>query len=467
MNAPASERARATRALVRVLIDGKTTDQTFGQLADADPGSTPGPLCQELVFGTLRYYFSLSDFVDAQLEKRLRSKDLDLRILMLVGAYQLYHMRIPDHAAINETVNACRPLRKPWARSLVNAVLRNLVRERDKYQAERSFELPEWMTQKLQNDFGDNADELMFALLERAPMSLRVNVCKISVASYQSMLDDAGIAHQAGVLTAQLVLREPISTASLPGYADGLVSVQDGGAMLASELMKQLLPGDTHPRILDACAAPGGKLFAICEAIRVSEGIHDGDGETLPGARLVALELSQTRYEHLKRETERLGHQQITLHHADATRLDWWDHREFDAILVDAPCSGVGTLRRHPDIKHLRRPDEISGYRHLQLNMLRNLWRTLAPGGTLLYCTCSLFQEENDNVVNEFLSAADDADSLPLPPVAAATGQATRYGWQIMPQTFTPERDDPKPNVSMDGFYYAALRKHAHTGNSR
>jgi len=454
MNAPASERARATRALVRILIDGKTTDQTFGQGAGGDPGKPPGPLCQELVYGTLRYYFSLSEIVEAQLEKRLRSKDLDLRILMLVGAYQLFHTRIPDHAAINETVNACRPLRKPWARSLVNAVLRNLVDERENYQADRSFELPEWLSLKLHNEYGNSADELMFALLERAPMSIRVNVRKISVADYRSMLEDSHIAYTAGALPVQLVLGEPVSTALLPGYAEGLVSVQDGGAMLAGELMQQLLARDSdHPRILDACASPGGKLFAICET------------EAIPAARLVALELSQPRCEHLKREAVRLGHEQITVLQADATRLDWWDQELFDAILVDAPCTGVGTLRRHPDIKHLRQPEELSGYRRLQLSLLRNLWRTLAPGGTLLYCTCSLFQEENDNVVNEFLSAADDADSLPLPPVAAA-GQATRYGWQIMPQTCTSRHDDPNPSNSMDGFYYAALRKHGQTGNS-
>ncbi len=444
MNAPANERARAARHLVRVLVDGKTTDQTFG----IDPKQQPSPLCQELVYGTLRYYFSLNKAVEQRLSKSLRSKDMDLRLLMLVGAYQLRHTRIPAHAAINETVNACRPLRKPWAKALINAVLRSISSDADHTDnelTERSFELPEWISTRLLNRYPDNARETMSALLERAPMSLRINTRQSSPEAYKAMLDQADIAWNPGLHDEHVVLAEPRPAGDLPGYARGLVSIQDGGAQLAAGILSPPednaadRPGVAKPhRILDACAAPGGKLFHLAEK--------------QPDADMCALEINPARLEYLVSEAARLGHQGINFLAADATGLEWWDTQLFDQVLLDAPCSGVGTLRRHPDIKHLRSADDLAIYQKLQGSLLRNLWRTLAPGGNLLYCTCSLFQEENDTVVEQFLSETADASSQKL---QLAIGQATASGWQVLPGTSAEQSQA----TSVDGFYYAVLYK--------
>lgn len=440
MHAPATDRARAARILVAVLHQGKTTDQSFGQVSGAGNDKSPSPLCQELVYGSLRYFYSLNRALEGLLAKELRSKDLDLRCLMIVGAYQLAYMRIPDHAAINETVNACRSLRKPWARSLVNAVLRGFSKQLDGYRAERSFELPEWISQRLVADYADDADSIMAGLLERAPMSLRINSRRTTGAAYAAKLDAADIPWLPGIYPEHLVLETPVRTGELPGYGEGEVCVQDGGALVAAHL----LPVPPQGRVLDACAAPGGKLFHLAEA-------H-------PDADLVGIELSQPRFEHLNEERARLGHDHVTLLQADASSLDWWDEQPFAAILLDAPCSGIGSLRRHPDIKHLRAEQDLIGYQQLQLALLRNLWRVLASAGNLLYCTCSLFQEENDNVVQQFLAQTEDAMHQPI---TAPLGQSTGYGWQLLPQPGVPEDVAARPNPchQIDGFYYSLLSK--------
>jgi 16S rRNA (cytosine967-C5)-methyltransferase len=444
MNAPANDRARAARHLLRIIIDGKTTDQTFG----LDLTKQPSPLCQELVFGTLRYYYSLNDAVEERLSKSLRSKDFDLRLLLLVGAYQLRHMRIPDHAAINETVNACRPLRKPWAQSLVNAVLRSIAKEANEQSpdniTERSVESPKWISERIETAFPKDAADIMMGLLDRAPMSLRVNTARVTAVEYQDQLDSLDIAWQAGLMPEHLILTTPIPAARLPGYQRGLVSIQDGGALLAPDLLDpdHSLQQHHNTRILDACAAPGGKLFHLAERIGP--------------ARLVALERNPRRLEHLCSEAKRLDFPQIEMLEADATTLGWWDKQPFDAILLDAPCSGIGTLRRHPDIKHLRQVEDLVDYQQLQLSLLRNLWRTLAAEGTLLYCTCSLFQEENDNVVQQFLNETNDAQ---VQRISAPVGQATHHGWQLLPSTRSDTNSDTNLATSVDGFYYARLHK--------
>jgi len=455
MNAPANDRARAARLLLSTVHQGKTTDQSFGYR----PDRSPSPLCQELVLGSLRHYFSLDRSLSRLLEKQLRSKDLDLRCLMLVGAYQLAYTRIPDHAAINETVNGCRSLRKPWAKGLVNAVLRRfadgLAGYREECQNDRSFELPEWIEARLRARFPTNADSIMAGLLERAPMSLRVNVTRIVPEAFSDLLLSAGITHQRGHYPEHILLDSPLPVADLPGYQDGLVSVQDGGALVAARMFEtSAVAPAAQLRILDACAAPGGKLFHLAEIY--------------PEAELIGIELSQQRIEHLRLEAQRLGHQRLQILQADATSLDWWDGSAFSGVLLDAPCSGVGTLRRHPDIKLLRQPQDLAAYHDLQLDLLRNLWRVVAPAGTLVYCTCSLFQEENDNVVQQFLNETDDA--VPRT-ITAPAGEATGHGWQLLPcaRRTPPARTemdadaDPDRGTKAvdppDGFYYSLMSK--------
>ena len=265
--------------------DGKTTEQSIGT-------EKLTPLANELLLGSLRFWFSLSKRVDAHLSRPFRAKDQDLYALLIVGAYQLLHMRVPDHAAINETVGAAGQLKKPWARGMTNAVLRAICSERDDISdsPDRSFELPEWMVDKFSRDFPDEVDALGLATVERAPMSLRVNTTRTEPESYRRLLENEGITCHNGYFPEHLILATPLPVSQLPGYEQGLVSVQDAGAQFAAHLA-----GDAGPRrILDACAAPGGKLFHLAERF--------------PEAEIVGLELSTERLAHLKQEANRLGH---------------------------------------------------------------------------------------------------------------------------------------------------------------
>jgi 16S rRNA (cytosine967-C5)-methyltransferase len=417
------DRARAARTLTAVVYTGKTLDQSFGS-------DDVSPLLRELVMGSLRYYYSLSSLVDRHLERALKSRDLDLRCLLLVGAYQLRYTRIPDHAAIHETVGACRSLRKPWARALVNGILRNIARD-PSTDTEQSFELPSWIENRLLENY---PGELLIANLERAQMSLRVNVSRARVEDYAAALHAAELDHRPGYVPENLILNTPIPSRLLPGYQEGLVSIQDPGAMFVPGLLPPLPAG---ARILDACAAPGGKLFHLAERY--------------PNSKLTGLELVPERFGHLTTEAQRLGHDGIELLTGDATTRDWYEGPPFDVILLDAPCSGTGTLRRHPDIKLLRRESDLEDYAAMQHRLLINLWGILKPGGTFIYCTCSLLREENDAVVGNALPLMPGAQ---LEPFELPTGTATRHGWQLFP---LPAAARPDPPV--DGFYFARLTR--------
>ena len=406
----------------------------------------------ELIYGSLRRYYSLTETVDAYLDRPLRGKDQIVYALLLVGAYQLLYTRIPDHAAINETVGATRDLNKPWARGLVNAVLRKVadarqMRSSDGEPYDHSVELPEWMLARLRDQFPDQVDALGAAAVERAPMSLRVNASRIRPENYRQKLRSAGIEFHPGNFPEHLILEKPVPVGDLPGYREGEVSVQDAGAQFAAHLCPH--QQRHRPRLLDACAAPGGKLFHLAERY--------------PEAELIGLELSPERLAHMQQEAARLGHGLRTLRllAGDASGREWRAAEErFDFILLDAPCSGSGTLRRHPDIKVLRKSGDVAAAAALQLAMLKNLWPLVAPGGSLLYCTCSLFAEENDQVIDAFLNhwagepanAAPTIDNLELP-----VGIATRFGWQLLP---LPAADRAgEANRTVDGFYFARMTR--------
>jgi 16S rRNA (cytosine967-C5)-methyltransferase len=432
LSAASQMRAMAATALKQVVADGRTTDQVMA-------GNEVAPLTRELVFGSLRHYFSLSDAINAKLQQSIRTKDQDIWFLMIVGAYQLRFLRIPDHAAVFETVSACRDLHKPWARGLVNAVLRGIgpVQEGD----ERSFEHPPWLESALRETYGADAEPLMRANNGRAPMTLRINLARTDPAAYRSRLAEAGLSFHppqaaggAGAAITNLgpetlVLDNPVPVEELPGYGEGLVSIQDAGAQFAAALL------DPEPaaRVLDACAAPGGKLFHMLER--------------RPEADYTALEPNPARLEHIRAESRRLGHEAFVAAAGDAATLDWWDGTPFRRILLDAPCTGTGTLRRHPDIKVLRRPGDVSQAAALQQRLLANLWRVLEPGGTLLYCTCSILTPENDAIIAGLLSSHPDVQ---LEPLKLTSGRPTQYGWQLLPV-------DPET----DGFYYARMSKAA------
>lgn len=391
-------------------------------------------LVKELCYGLCRHYRYLRSIAQGLMEKPLKAKDNDIELLILLGLYQLEFMRIPDHAALHESVNACARLKKPWAKGLVNAVLRQFLRQRNTLLPALTPDIgvqsshPDWLVDALRHDWPEHYQTILEANNQPAPLTLRVNCLKISRDAYQQQLSQAQLASQACPFAPDaLSLETPVATQDLPGFAEGLCSVQDESAQLAAGLL-QLENGQ---RVLDACAAPGGKTCHLLE-----------QAHTL--SEVVALDINPTRLQKVQDNLNRLQ-LQASLLSADATRNDWWDGQLFDRILLDAPCSATGIIRRHPDIKWLRRANDIPQLAEQQLQALRNLWPMLKPGGLLLYATCSVLKQENEAVVGRFLAEESSAQDQKI---EADWGLACPVGRQIL----------PKPG-QQDGFYYACLRK--------
>jgi 16S rRNA (cytosine967-C5)-methyltransferase len=394
------------------------------------------PLLKELCFGSLRWYPQIAIILKGLIEKPLREKDLEIQGLMASGIYQLMHMRIAEYAIINETVSAVGNLNRPWAKGLVNAVLRNFQRQQqnilDKEAENLVFQTahPKWLLKKINDAWpSEIASQIIKANNQRAPMTLRVNGLHTSREDYLSTLEDAGIVASATDYSAQGVLLEtPRDVTELPGFSDGDISVQDEAAQLAAHL---LLLGSGQ-RVLDACCAPGGKTCHILES--------------QPDlTSLLAIDLEPRRLVRVTENLERLG-LEAELKAADANNLDrWWDGKAFDRILLDAPCSATGVIRRHPDIKILRKPADIDKLAALQTQILVSLWQTLKPGGILVYATCSVLPAENDQIIRGFITSQDDAQ---LMPIDAIWGIATDHGRQLFPL-----------ENGNDGFYYSRLKK--------
>ena len=416
---PADLRAKAAHALDAV--------RRGRALGDAIESGAP-PLVTELAYGTCRRFFSIRAEVDARLERPLRKSDQDVYALLMIGAYQIRHTDIPDHAAVSETVAAASALRKPWARPLLNAVLRRIAKTRSTHTADEArHDHPQWLIDAFQDAHPRACPDLFETNNSRAPMALRVNRTRIEPARYRGQLDAAGIRHQPGMAPDSVILERPMPARELPGYERGWVAVQDDGAQLAAALL--------NPRpetaVLDACAAPGGKAFHLLE--------RD------PSLMLTALDRDQARLAHMSRESRRLGHSFRRVIAGDATGTAWWDGTSFDAILLDVPCSGTGTLRRHPDIKVNRRPRGLARTVQRQRAMLAGVWPTLSCGGTLLYCTCSILPAENQDVVAAFLEQNPDAAARPI---------RADWGCDATPgRLLLPRKNGP------DGFFFALIDK--------
>ena len=383
---------------------------------------------QDVAFGVLRHLGLLRAVLGELTDRRI--EDADLETLLLVALYQLQFTRTPPHAVVDQSVRACTALRKRSASGLTNAVLRNFLRRRESVlQRACSTETgrwshPQWWIDALRVAYPDQFADILASGNTRPPMTLRVNRRRSACDTYQTLLKEAGIdAEQVGPCA--LILERPVPIARLPGFAEGLASVQDLSAQYAAPLM-DLAAGQ---RVLDACAAPGGKTAHIAECCDVALTAIDNDAQRLP---LVA----QT--------FERLRLSPIKLLHANAGGLDaWWDGVPFDRILLDAPCTASGIVRRHPDIKWLRRPADIANLAAEQQALLSALWRALAPGGKLLYATCSVFPEETQLQLSAFLHAHSDARLLELPGIA----EIGNIQGQILPDS------------RHDGFFYALLQK--------
>lgn len=431
-----SGRAKVADALVRIVSGQSTLDAVLSEIRTTESAPSAA-FIQECLYGVCRRYYSLGHLLDRCLEKPLRGRDLPLRMLLLSGLNEVTRMSTPAYALVDEAVNACEDLGRPWARGLVNAVLRKALRERDvghahPVESEASWDHPAWLIETIRADWPEHWRAILEAGNARAPMTLRVNLLRITRAAYLARLTEAGHAAQPTTHSpAGLALAQPCPVSALPGFGEGSCSVQDEAAQLAASLL-DCVPGN---RVLDACAAPGGKSAHLLEQI--------------PGIDLLALDSSERRLRDCNATLARLGlvcrtQQADARHYAP---IDDTGSPAFDRILLDAPCTATGVVRRHPDIKLRRGAADVHASAVTQRELLDNLWRLLAPGGMLLYATCSILRAENDDVIARFGAETRDLSHVPL---TADWGIATRFGRQILPG----END-------MDGFYYALLAKRA------
>ena len=428
-------RAVAARILDQVCFQGRSLSQALSQALDNLPDKKQNPLIQEICYGVLRDYPRLSSITEGLLKKPFKTKDGDIQSLLLVGLYQLIAMRVPDHAAVSETVAATKDLKKPWARALTNAVMRNFLREKDQRikQAEQIEEgcwaHPQWLINEIRAAWPDQWQEILAANNQRPPMTLRINLSKNSAENYLAELAAADIPAQvSAIISSAVELTQPMDVANLPGFTEGRISVQDAAAQLAAGLLQL----DSGQRVLDVCAAPGGKTMHILETTDVE---------------LTAVDIDAERLEKVGQNLRRLG-QSARLLVGNAAEPDtWWDGQSYDRILLDAPCSATGVIRRHPDIKVLRRAADITPLVELQAQILNAVWLLLKPGGMLLYATCSVLPRENSEQVEAFIKNCLDATPVSI---NADWGHLSGAGRQILPG-----------QNGMDGFYYACLKKHS------
>ena len=405
------------------LVSRVTGGESLAALPAAFGGD--GPMrgaTMDMVYGTLRRYGRGDALLDALAHRGV--PDPQIRALLLCALYAIESASYAEHVAVDQAVRACQVLNKPAAKGFVNALLRRFLRERPVLEAQITNNPvareshPDWWIEAVRRAYPGDWSAVLAAGNTHPPMGLRVNRCRTDPEEYLARLEKEGMrARRAGA--SALLLETPVRVERLPGFAAGDVSVQDPGAQRAAEYL-DLADGQ---RVLDACAAPGGKASHILE---------------LANVELLALDSDPSRCERIRQNFARLG-LAASVHTADCARPEeWWDGRHFDRILADVPCTASGIVRRHPDIKWLRRPGDPARFAAGQLRMLGALWRVLAPGGKLLYVTCSVFPEENAAVADAFCASQPGARRLDLPGNAPA---------QLL------------PNADNDGFFFALIQK--------
>lgn len=428
--------AAAARAVALVVGKGRTAEvalQTEGAGAERSA-------VRAITLGTLRWYLRLVPAIDSLLT-RPRTVSPLLRALLAVAAHQVeYSRNVPQHT-VHAAVDAVRVLGQPRAAGMVNAVLRRFVAERASIFERLDTDVvvrtahPGWLVEALAEAWPERYEAILAANNAHPPLVLRIDATRTTVEEYLEELRRAGLAGRPlGFAPQAIELDRPVAVDAIPGFAEGRVSVQDAGAQLAA----YLLDAARGMRVLDACAAPGGKTSHLLE-------------RTPDLAELVAVDVDESRMARVRENLERLR-RTARLCVADVRRPEsFWDGRPFDRILVDAPCSSTGVIRRHPDIKLLRRAGDLEGLAAVQGEILAAAFRMLAPGGRLLYSTCSVLPVENDEVVRRFLAREPTARSVPLPPAdRVAPGAADRpFGIQLLPGAA----------AGTDGFYYACLEK--------
>ena len=414
------------------IVQGQSLDKVLGTPTTLLPRDQA--LVAELSYGLCRWYYQLDQVVRGYLQKPLRRKDQVVHWILLLGLYQLIYSRIPAHAILSTSVELTRTLGRAWAAKLVNGILRRVQRALPLTLATDPdpvvrYAQPDWLITRLQQAWPDDWQTLCVAMQQRPPMTLRLNQRRQSLTAYLADLHQADIPGQAlAAVPGAIVLAQPRPVTEIPGFNTGVVSVQDAGAQLAATLL-DIQPGQ---RVLDACAAPGGKTGHILELA--------------DSVQVTAVDIQAARLTQVQDNLQRLG-QTAELQALDAsTPPPHWISQPFDRILLDVPCSATGVIRRHPDIRLLRRASDIAALVDRQAALLRALWPCLQPGGKLLYATCSLMPDENQDQITRFIQQQPNARIVPLPPTC---GHACAIGRQTFPGEHT-----------MDGFYYALLTKH-------
>ena len=432
-------RGRAAKALVPLLL----RQGSLSSLDDRDLEPRDRRLLRALCFGVCRTLPRLEALATQLLSTPFKQRDVDVQALLLLGLYQLLYMRIPSHAAVGETAGAARLLGKGWATRVLNACLRRFQREQASLEARIATQPeavtlhPAWLLNALRTAWPEQINAIVEANNTPAPMTLRVNLSRMSRENYLALLQAAGIdATPCTYAPAGIRLASPVDVNALPMFAEGHVSVQDEAAQLAAPLLYNALPKETPLRILDACSAPGGKSAHLLE-------LAAADKRPL---ELVSLDSDEQRLTRVRETLARLDVSAEVVH-ADASQPDWWDGRPFDAILLDAPCSGTGVIRRHPDIKLLRTAQDIVQLSALQQRILHTLWPMLAQSGHMLYATCSIVPAENAEQICAFTAEQPDAHCVSLDVAWGVEAQGTRQR--------LPGEDDA------DGFFYALLVRSA------
>jgi 16S rRNA (cytosine967-C5)-methyltransferase len=415
----------AGQIVQQVLVEGRNLNQVLDESLRRKSVWTPAQRAalQDLSYGTLRYYGQLRALLELLLHKPL--SDQRIYYVLLVALYQLQYSKAAQHAVVDHAVRSAQMLNTKVS-GLVNAILRNFLRGREGLldqamgRAEGRYSYQQWWIDELLAQYGEQAVAILRAGNQHPPMTLRINRRRGTVEQYTARLEQNGIVARR-IAPDALQLEKPVGVDKLPGFFDGLVSVQDAGAQCAVGLL------DVHDgmRVLDACAAPGGKTAHILENARVE---------------MVAVDKDEQRLQRVAQNLQRLK-LDAQLKVGDAAAPDtWWDGVPFQRILADVPCSASGVVRRHPDIKWLRRRADINGFAQQQLAILAALWRLLAPDGKLLYATCSVFQQENEQVIAAFLAQQSDAHRLQI----------------LLPED---SRGQLLPDAQHDGFFYALLHK--------
>jgi 16S rRNA (cytosine967-C5)-methyltransferase len=428
--------AGAARAVEAVVSRGQSADAALA-VSDAAPDR---PAVRAIALGTVRWYLRLKPAVEALLA-RPSGTEAGVHALLVTAAHQIEYSRNAPELTVDAAVDAARVLGMTGAAGLVNAVLRRFVRERqgllqavDTTLSGRTAH-PPWLAERISTAWPGREEAILTANNQHPPLVLRVDLTKGSTADYRASLAKASIeSHEIQWMPSALVLDRPIAVSGLPGFEEGVVSVQDAGAQLAPALLGAR-PG---MRVLDACAAPGGKTGHLLEQLA-------------EGADVTAVDIDPERLARVGQNLARLK-RRARLVAGDARRPEsFWDGKPFERILVDAPCSSTGVIRRHPDIKLLRRPGDIEAFRSLQLEILHACLRLLAPGGRLLYSTCSVLPEENAQVVNRLLQQEPALKVASMPPAAQLAPGALDCGpgVQLLPGS----------EAGTDGFYYACLEK--------